>query len=78
VKDISAKKAADTIVNAAVVAVHGVADAGIAVGESTLEAYGATKEGLKKASTYAVEKAQRAKKAADALAVETPNWGLSA
>jgi hypothetical protein len=61
IKDITTqgtKKATGTIVNAAGVAVQGVADAGRAVGESTLEAYGTTKKGLKKASACAVRGVQ--------------------
>jgi len=61
IKDITAqgaKKATGSIVNAAGVAVQGVADAGRAFGENTLDAYGTTKEGLKKASACAVRGVQ--------------------
>ena len=82
------KKAADTFVNIAGSAVEGIGGAGRIVGENTLQADGATKGWLKKASAYAVEKAemvgstvknisaQRAKKAADTLAVETTQLGF--
>ena len=61
IKDITAqgtKKATGTIVNAAGVAVQGVADAGRVVGESTIEVFGTTRKGLKKASACAVRGVQ--------------------
>ena len=61
IKDITAqgtKKATGTIVNAASVAVQGVADAGRVVGESTIEVFGTTRKGLKKASACAVRGVQ--------------------
>ncbi len=61
IKDITAqgtKKATHLIVNAAGAAVQSVADAGRAVGESTSEVYGATREEMKKASACAVRGVQ--------------------
>jgi hypothetical protein len=62
IKDISAqgmKKATDTLVNTAGAAVQGIADVGRTAGESTLEAYGTSREGLKKVSDYAVKRIQK-------------------